>query len=494
VLVYTIYKYTPINLRYFLIIVGLLSFCFSEYLSYTDAEANFYLLHTRAWELIAGSICSTIVTDRVCKYQGVFAFSSFFPLITTFIFYDQAIPTHEKLIPVLLTCNLILFARRETTTHQILSHRSFVFIGSFSYSAYLIDQPLLAYSRNTSLFDVNPIITCLIVAATFPLAYLQNYFIENRFRTGDQQRLYNKKFIEFSCATGLFILAFGLIGELTKGLPQRPIALLGNTAYTEKEIDIFRDECLSHSELSKVISEQRCHLGVKSKKIDFLLMGDSFSASLSDGVDIAARELNLSGLLVGMNACLPLVGIGTEYAPVRQTCDDYQRQLLDYIEKLSPSMIILHANWSILNSGEWWSSQHSGEEFPFKSAVLNTIIRMKADQRKIFVVCCVPTAKNRVDIPQALSKILAFNLESDIRLDRREFMENNSVAYEIFKSPKFQTNATLIDLGDHFCHSGNCELSIGGIPMFFDNQHLNSIGSKELAPLLKHHLEENLVH
>lgn len=77
----------------------------------------------------------------------------------------------------------------------------------------------------------------------------------------------------------------------------------------------------------------------------------------------------------------------------------------------------------------------------------------------------------------------------DIRLERSEFLHDNSTAYKIFRSPEFAAIATLIDLEHDFCESGKCRITDNGNPIYFDNQHLNSIGSNGLAETIKKYLE-----
>lgn len=404
ILIYLLRRSFKLDYRYFLIAIGLISLFYSEYLSYSDPDASFFLFHTRAWELIAGALCLNIKSNKNENINNAISSMGLLSLIAVFFLIPNGNHTHQRLFPVILTSILIIFSTPQTLSYKLLTQNKLVLIGTLSYSAYLIHQPLLAFARNIAIFEISKTATFIILLSIFPLSYLQNHWIENPFRNPDKSNLSNSKFLKIFGSLSLFILAMGLLGELTKGLPQRPIALLKNTNYAEREIDKFRDECIDGSEFSKIISEPRCHLGAKKDKINFMLLGDSFSAAIADGIDRATKDLNLSGLLLGMHACLPVLGIGTEYVPVKLPCENYQNKLIEYINEVSPEIIILHGNWSILNSPEWWARQHSNEQAPFKGAILNTLDKMGDNQQKSLLSVVYQLQKIRLIFHKLLLK------------------------------------------------------------------------------------------
>ena len=111
--------------------------------------ANFYLAPTRAWELLAGSLTSFMVHKRGVLKSNTLAFVGLAAIIISFFVFDAntPFPSFYALLPVLGAVIFILSANKDTYVARILSTKVFVGIGLISYSAYLLHQPLFAYSK-----------------------------------------------------------------------------------------------------------------------------------------------------------------------------------------------------------------------------------------------------------------------------------------------------------------------------------------------------------
>ena len=184
-----------------LILIGASSIISSEFASYTDQDANFYLLHNRAWELILGALSSVIYFQKQKSINNIISILSLIILIIIFFTYNEDVNTHLRLIPVLITAILILTCSSDTLTYKILSNQFLQYIGKLSYSAYLIHQPLFAFARNISIFEIDIIEKSIILLSIFPLAYLQYNWIEKPFRHSPQLKISNSKFTKFSRKT-----------------------------------------------------------------------------------------------------------------------------------------------------------------------------------------------------------------------------------------------------------------------------------------------------
>ncbi|MBK7452142.1 MAG: acyltransferase [Anaerolineales bacterium] len=77
---------------------------------------------------------------------------------------------------------IILFSSSKTLTGRLLSAKPLVTIGLISYSAYLWHQPLFAFARYRSIFELSELSLSALALLSFMLAYLSWRFVEQPFR------------------------------------------------------------------------------------------------------------------------------------------------------------------------------------------------------------------------------------------------------------------------------------------------------------------------
>lgn len=144
----------------------------------------FFMLPTRAWELLAGSVCAWIMLRRPelvvpawLKYVALVAI-----VATCAVGFDPVHPRGDALIVVLATC-VILMGRDGWLPATALS-RPVGRIGDWSYSLYLVHWPLFSFAY--SIWGRQPplaVMIGLVLLAVF-LGWLQYRFIEQTFRSG----------------------------------------------------------------------------------------------------------------------------------------------------------------------------------------------------------------------------------------------------------------------------------------------------------------------
>jgi len=131
----------------------LISLQLADHGSITSPDATFYLLHTRAWELLAGAILAKVAIDHgrlshplldaTMPAVGLF-------LIGNAIFFfnsDMGHPSFITLLPIVGTMLVIWFAKSGELVTDILSSKAFVWVGLISYSLYLWHFPIFAFAQ-----------------------------------------------------------------------------------------------------------------------------------------------------------------------------------------------------------------------------------------------------------------------------------------------------------------------------------------------------------
>ena len=139
----------------FLIFSFIFSLILSHFLSSSLPSANYYLIPTRAWELLMGCLAAfylrskdniqiknNFLRESFSFFGALVLFSSFFIIDNTFPF-----PSFWTLLPTLGTFLIIVYGTKETLTGRFLGNKIFVSLGLISYSLYLWHQPIFAFSR-----------------------------------------------------------------------------------------------------------------------------------------------------------------------------------------------------------------------------------------------------------------------------------------------------------------------------------------------------------
>ncbi|SDT02898.1 Peptidoglycan/LPS O-acetylase OafA/YrhL, contains acyltransferase and SGNH-hydrolase domains [Halopseudomonas xinjiangensis] len=269
-----------------LALVALASLALAQELVDSHASASFFLLPTRAWEMLAGSLLALGMHESGSnrRWFGNLAALAGVGLIGLAVFLFHAgtpFPGVYALVPVAGTMLIIAYATRETLVGRVLSLRPLVFIGTVSYSAYLIHQPLFAFTRIYTMRSLTLPLVLGMVGLTFVLAYLSWRFIENPFR----QRRNIERHALFSTAATLstFLFVFALAAAFQnhrvlqyearlESEQERALAMIEESERTpelEKGYCVFEADRLDPATRQRL---QNCHAAFGS---GLVVIGDS---------------------------------------------------------------------------------------------------------------------------------------------------------------------------------------------------------------------------
>lgn len=266
-----IWYFTKKYLLAALLTLAIISVVQSEYLQNDYPNANFYLIFSRVWELLAGSIAALILRKKQLESNELLSFLGLFAIVSAIVLYDSntPFPSLYSLAPVLGTVLLILYCRQETLIGSVLTIPMVVKIGMISYSAYLWHQPLLAFSKVYSKNEPTVLINSLLVFATFPIAYASWRYVETPFRNKRLVPLHY--FLIFVSAAGAVIIAFGIAAYTTHGFTGRMkndelSAQQLYISYNERNMEFKRDDFAGNSQPK------------------LLVVGDSFARDITNAV------------------------------------------------------------------------------------------------------------------------------------------------------------------------------------------------------------------
>lgn len=164
-----------------------------SHLSYADPHgrsnlsvAAFYLLPTRAFELLTGAITLLLIAKIDAKNLELWKYSKivglFLILCSGFLLpLDVNYPNYLTLIPLIGTV-LFLISEKDRFATPLITNRYLVRIGLASYSIYLFHQPIFAFYRLAKFTPPSSIEFLTLILITVILGLLSHSFLERPFR------------------------------------------------------------------------------------------------------------------------------------------------------------------------------------------------------------------------------------------------------------------------------------------------------------------------
>lgn len=452
---------------FWLIVVGaLVSFVLCEWGWRTSPVANFFLLATRAWELLAGAICAYLLQYHGQRSSNVLSLVGLGMILIAVLAFDEntPFPSFYAVLPVLGTALIIVYATASTFVGVVLGSSGPVAIGLISYSAYLWHQPLFAFARLAA--EGGPVSFLFLIslaALSLLLAALTWRFVEQPFRRKSSLSFVGSRRGLFltSGAVALLITAVGMVGYSSHGLlfryppPDRALA-----SFKQNEAGGYVRERFGNLVLRDFPENQDPNV---------LLIGDSFAQDLVNilyegGMD---ENINLSTYHVSRQCGNLLLDydllryVAQRHARLCRNEQGYRNaELLARIEEAN--VILLASDWQ-----DW--------QISFLASSLDNM-RMRTSAKIILL--------GRKDFGDVnLNALLRIPAEERVGLRNEVPRERLSLN----ERAKAAAGASFLDLHEMLCGaSSSCPLfTSDGSLISYDGTHLTRAGAQWSALRLK---------
>lgn len=333
-------------------------------------SATFYLLPTRAWELLLGSMIALAADSRgreaaaanwrneLLSWLGLLAIA-----VAVFGYGRETPFPGLAALPPCLGTAAIIWANGTclTSLGRLLSIPLVVHTGLISYSLYLWHWPLLVFADYASFDELSPFDKSAIITASIVLAWLSWKFVENPIRR--RTFLSRRPQLAAAAVSGLVLAGgLGLSAEVTNGYPSRlpPEAL----RYAEGATDFNPRHKECHSTSIEFLGPvEPCRLGnmASDEAPALLVWGDSHASAVMPVLDAMAAEYSIPAWFVAYSACPPVERV---YLTGKRNfgCHEFNRTVLDLAKQHKIQHLLLVANWSVYTEGE-----ESGEMAPLVS-------------------------------------------------------------------------------------------------------------------------------
>ncbi len=470
-----IYKFFARHIGLALASAAVISFLLSLYFLDSKPEATFYLFPTRAWELIIGGLIPfahskihrSQLTDQAIGFVG-------FGLIAYAVLFfneDVNFPGYFALLPTVGTACLIFAGMtNKPITSKILSFTPAVYIGSISYSLYLIHWPVNIFAKMileenyTLSWRAGMFALSLIVSITI-YHLIENPLRKKRILASDTRLMY-------TYLAGLVSTVFiYLVVSLNNGLPDRfPNEVVRLAEFAEDKTQIL-DKC-DHGN-RKANASSFCHIGASAENPKWLIYGDSHAYAMYTAFDEWLKQNNESALFAFRHSCPPLFDV--HLYRDHESCFNFNNRINALLENNSEIVnVFLVSTW--LQAKDGLTSSSDKRPTPensidiFKKQLHLTIERLNDLDKNVYIWEPVPGAKESV--PKAMAKAALINQPTDLMFQRKEYQTRFKFFFDALRRESEFIEA-YFSPSKALCGSGFCKVSVEGTPLYYDNAHIS---------------------
>ncbi len=466
--------------------VAILSLVFAQYFSFYKPMVAFYLLPTRAWELMVGAIVAFYhaehnINKHKHAYAQILSFLGLFGICYSVFFYDKKIPFpgFYALLPTIGAALVIAFSTKNTLAGKILGSKPFVGIGLISYSAYLWHQPLFAFIRY---YLESPPDALVMIAATLLsilFAYFTWLFVERPFR--NKQRFSRKLIFLFSLTGSIFFIIIGMVGSWSNG---------GfNYKTNEAQRELLRSakkspmRSLCHSGGSSYrIPAQACEYFEGDVKV--ATFGDSHTVELAYALADELREKKVKVKHYSFSGCPPM--FERKDAAAVPFCTEWTNAALEnIIENKDIQLVVVSYRINLAlyggHEGVFPSlpddfRDNPGERSERWNSYIRSLDKLIASGKKVVLVLQAP------ELPQPIDHLIikSHDPEHDIPGVSADWWKRRQsfVSQHIDDLPK---KVMIIDPAKYFCDGELCYATKNGVSLYFDDDHMSVEGARIVA-------------
>jgi Predicted acyltransferases len=453
----------------------------------TRSSASFYLLPTRAWELLAGSMLVLIERTRPRPAKGVVAavagVVSLLVILASFSLVDAGSrhPGFVTLPLILATMALIWFCGARGPARVMLQWQPMVAVGLISYSLYLWHHPVLSFARLYSINDLAQVERLALVGLSMALAYVSWRFVERPFRV----RNLIKAPVIWVTAAGATLAAvmFANAGIRELGWPDRMppeyarLASIGRGYWNLAGEDCFKQHCIVGEGVPSIAVTGDSHSGMLAKSFDRALAGTGRAAWIVANGDIYVSSYpeSYSSDIGSLNEVLD-ANKAIILAPEIKTVV-YSARAAARISNL----VFDNGEGGVEQNPSPFTGRSAEAREEVKAAIGEGILELLNAGKRVVLVYPVPEVGWHV--PNTLTKVFTRG-GTPITTSEARYRERTADVFDVYDSIGEHPNLLRVYPEDIFCsvhEVGRCIVFDDNQVLYLDAQHLSVAGADRLV-------------
>jgi peptidoglycan/LPS O-acetylase OafA/YrhL len=507
----------------FFIVLGLLflvSLLGSEWAATRKPAANFFLLPSRAWELLIGAFCALYLLNEEKRIKfgnlasEILGITGLSLILFSIFAYSKntPFPSFYALIPTLGAALIIIFAHPNTIAGKLLSSKYIVGLGLISYSAYLLHQPIFAFARHRSLGYPSIQLLAGLSLLSLTLAYFSWKYIETPFR---QRGVVSRRAIfAFSIAGSAVLFSIGLYGHLYSNDVKNKLSWMPDSVVPTK----FKGIVINGVNCSGRNPKESCQLYAGQYDQTLIVIGDSHARVLTQPIYDSLQSSRIRLIDLTSSGCPFLPGLNIYINGIKSSeCNsETQNGRLAFLKTVEPSIIILHSRLPLYIHGSGFDNGIGGKELHdpyYASKSANSSIDERAEEIResfIQVVDQLRSMGHRIVIVGPIPPTGWDPIGRLFRIERFGMAQNYDDRYELMKVPHksiLDWNGSSIKIIEGIvnrypdliyinpdslsCSNGYCASITKDKILYTDTNHLSLAGSDLLYSLIQKRLSDS---
>ncbi|MFN4264486.1 MAG: acyltransferase family protein [Aquabacterium sp.] len=458
--------------------------CFTTY--GIDPGATFYLLPTRAWELLIGSLCALPAVQAWAQGRSWRIDSLWLAgpiLLSTLVWgWDTQHPRGDAVLVCLATACLVLRPSAILNSpHAWLRPASWV--GDISYSLYLVHWPLLVFAQHIVLDGLQAPERVGLLVASFALAYLSHRYIEQPYRhTAQWCALWQSlRWPALALIAGAAIITWQL---------QQPAVQYW--AKTLKPNYGFGAAC----EFESAYRLKPACTNNPDAPARTMIWGDSFAMHWVQALQASAPP---GGIMQATRSiCGPLLDMARQTAKDprdrAQRCLAFNQSVLRYLQR-TPEVryVVLSSRWQYYLDDPV-RDQAGQPMYPtpkdIAQSLTRTVAALRRAGKKVIILAPPPNLGSEIDISQCAERhalhllTVSHELDAQCRFPESHRDTHQGAVRELLRLTAQQADVTVLDPSDVQCTEGLCQTAWQDVPLYRDAGHLSQEGSATLGRIM----------
>jgi len=467
-----------------------LGFIYCVIITYKWPNLSYYLLPTRAWEMMLGGIAYLYPMTlnekgkKVVEWVGLsLIFTSYF-----LISKESPWPGYLAIFPVLGSF-LIIQAQRDDSF--ITSNIVFQKIGVWSYSIYLWHWPLVVAIYYFSLDEVYVYAGILL---SILLGYLSNRYVEKiKFKN-----IFDSTISYLKCKPLYIAIIMGLLGIVVF----KKYGVISPLRFNTEIITVVDQQIKNPRESScgrvrNGISPS-CIYGKGPLKA--IVIGDSHAQAQIAGIGKRAMKFGGSVLDWGLSGCNTIKGLYSVNQFGKNpdyNCGKLVSNAIDISAKKYSGIPVIIINKSshnlYSNNGNVqptapnrfvdriFSERNSEYSDNLSGHMINTICEF-TQSNPVYLVRPIPEMSK--DIVKTMFKSLHLSgKNTNIKITLIEYAKRQELVIKMQDEAVKRCGAKILNPIPYLCDSTFCYGDISGVPLYFDGDHLSSYGTDVILPM-----------